>query len=188
VAAGAEAFEAAERMAALSDYAAATGERDVAEGLGMADVSEDLAAMGEAVRALSQEDVARGMELAAMSGQVGAVGDVVDAMGMGALSGFLGGVSARLKTIAVRDLVRWRGTTTLAQDLRRAGEQVAGMGATEVAEGLQALDAAGAIDDLGEAAARAGDELVTRGLGEAAGEAAAPPAGEARDGEPGPAA
>src|SRR5262245_36665575 len=142
----------------------------------MAGVSEDLAAMGEAVRALSQEDVARGMELAAMSGQIAAAGDVVDALGMGALSGFLGGVSARLRTIAGRDLVRWRGTTTLAQDLRRAGERVAGMGAMEVAEGLQALDAAGAIGGLSEEAGRAGDELVAQGLGEVDAGTAAPPA------------
>jgi hypothetical protein len=77
-------------------------------------------------------------------------------------------MSLRLKAFAIADLSRARGIDELAQELRESGEQIAGYGAGEVQDGLDALAAAEMAARASESAAQAGQTKLAEGLADLA--------------------
>ena len=137
-------------LGGLQNAAEAEGVRDLAQGAGMLSLSEDIAALSALLRAAGEDDVERGMDLAAMSGQTAVVAEVVAGLDMPALSGFLAGMSLRLRTHAVAQLLESGDVGALSRALDEASAGVAEAGAAEVADGLTALAVSDAMAEVRE--------------------------------------
>ena len=138
---GVDALEVSERAALLSETVAAAGVADMAQGAELLAASDDLAVMSAVVAGMSSEDLERGMDLAAIYGELSVVGDVVAALDMPVLAAFLEDRGDWLREIAVDDLLRYGATRALSEAMEETGQEVAGLGSGEVAEGLVRLAA-----------------------------------------------
>ena len=163
-------------LGGLKNAAEEEGVRDLAQGAGMLSLSEDIAALSALLRAAGEDDVERGMDLAAMSGQTAVVAEIVGGLDFPALSGFLAGMSNRLRTHAVAQLVESGDVGALSRALDTASAGVAEAGVAEVAEGLTALAVSEAMadvrdttldDDAAQMAAELADLAAAQGKGDA---------------------
>ena len=126
----------ADRISRLSQVVAEAGIADVGQGAELLAASEDVGVLSAMVGLMSSADMDHGLDLARMAGELWTVGDVVDILQMPVLADFLENRGLRLQEMAVEQILRSAGRSSLSRMMADTGEKIAALGENEVAEGV----------------------------------------------------
>jgi hypothetical protein len=160
---GEETLRAAAEASVLSDVVFEAGVSDVEQGADMLVASEDIAVQSALVSALSAGDLRRGMEIAGISGELRATADVLGILGMPVVSDFLMDKGEQLQELAVRSLLRFGATRTLAESMAETGANVQSLAENELYEGSVRLEASDALKAGSKRLAKKGAKLTELG-------------------------
>jgi hypothetical protein len=140
----------------------------MAEGAEILATSEDVNVLSAMVGLMGAEDLEHGLELARLAGEMWVVSDVTDLLEMPVLAGFLEERGLLLQEMAVEQILRAGSTHSLSEIMAATGDQIAGYGIREAAEGVVRMAVSDGMAERSEDLAEAGAVLGTLGAVEMA--------------------
>jgi hypothetical protein len=117
---------------------------------------------------MSAQDMEHGLELARLAGELWTVGDVVEILQMPVLADFLENRGFLLQEMAVRQILRSAGRSSISEVMAATGKRVAALGENEVAEGAVRMAVAEEMAGRASELDAASVDLAARGMVEMA--------------------